>query len=76
MLNELKTQEAIDRITEKILTDCHDHDSFDTTTVEECIASYCDDNKYCADTASVMLLKLKDGRYAVAQEQSDSSGHG
>ncbi len=65
-------------------TKCSDHPcSLDKDLIEQsrCAASWCacgtegGCGRYC-DSEGVALFLLKDGRYAVAEESSDSSGHG
>lgn len=75
-INTFSLEEAKDRIKKTVLGDCHAHDTFDVKQIEDVLSSYCDDGKEYADSESAFLLLLKDGNYAVAWEDSDSSGHG
>jgi len=74
--NELTREQAIDRIENIVLADCHEHSNFDVNFIDKCLASYTDDAKDYNDSDSVMLLSLKDGKYAIAWEWGDSTGHG
>lgn len=44
--------------------------------VAEVLVSWGDDGRDYADTDGFSVVKLKDGRFGVSAEWSDSSGHG
>lgn len=45
-------------------------------SLEELLASYAVDEVDYNDTESAMIFKLKDGKFAVATEWGDTTGHG
>ena len=75
-INQFGLEEARARIASTVLQPCHDHNEFDVDRIDAVIASYSDDGREDADTESAFLLTLKDGKYAVASESGDGTGHG
>lgn len=79
MINELSINDAIDRLQLYVWCEFHPPSisiSDFTPKISKIIGSYSTDNIYYNDTESVMIFELKDGKYAVAWENSDSTGHG